>query len=142
GLRDEGVPELPELAVLHRLDEAVAMILRQRLKAGMRAAERYRFKPGHLTFTPFSIPSLRGALATKQSSFLCRFKKTGLLRCARMTLLSSPSSFRDGAPALDPESRDPGFDASHRPGMTIAFDAIVTCSENSTAARAAASPSR
>src|SRR5207244_56159 len=28
-------------------------------------------------------------------------------------------SFRDGAPAPDPESRDPGFDASHRPGMTL-----------------------
>ena len=27
-------------------------------------------------------------------------------------------SFRDGAPAPDPESRDSGFDASHRPGMT------------------------
>src|ERR1700675_1467822 len=29
------------------------------------------------------------------------------------------------------------FDASHRPGMTIAFCAIVTCSKNSAAARAA-----
>ena len=29
-----------------------------------------------------------------------------------------PPSFRDGAPAPDPESRDSGFDASHRPGMT------------------------
>src|SRR3984893_15402926 len=28
------------------------------------------------------------------------------------------SSFRDGALALDPESRDSGFDAGHRPGMT------------------------
>src|SRR5580704_8525895 len=28
------------------------------------------------------------------------------------------SSFRDGALAPDPESRDSGFDASHRPGMT------------------------
>jgi hypothetical protein len=28
------------------------------------------------------------------------------------------SSFRDGAQAPDPESRDSGFDASHRPGMT------------------------
>jgi hypothetical protein len=27
-------------------------------------------------------------------------------------------SFRDGASAPDPESRDSGFDASHRPGMT------------------------
>src|SRR5882724_413139 len=27
-------------------------------------------------------------------------------------------SFRDGALAPDPESRDSGFDASHRPGMT------------------------
>jgi len=26
-------------------------------------------------------------------------------------------SFRDGASAPDPESRDSGFDASHRPGM-------------------------
>jgi hypothetical protein len=28
------------------------------------------------------------------------------------------SSFRDGALAPDPESRDSGLDASHRPGMT------------------------
>ena len=28
------------------------------------------------------------------------------------------SSFRDGAPAPNPESRDSGFDAAHRPGMT------------------------
>src|SRR3981081_2893666 len=28
-------------------------------------------------------------------------------------------SFRDGALAPDPESRDSGFDASHRPGMTV-----------------------
>src|SRR5437660_9644497 len=28
------------------------------------------------------------------------------------------TSFRDGALAPDPESRDSGFDASHRPGMT------------------------
>jgi hypothetical protein len=28
-------------------------------------------------------------------------------------------SFRDGALAPDPESRDSGFDASHRPGMTF-----------------------
>src|ERR1700732_2755611 len=27
-------------------------------------------------------------------------------------------SFRDGAQAPDPESRDSGFDAPHRPGMT------------------------
>src|ERR1019366_3664938 len=27
-------------------------------------------------------------------------------------------SFRDGASALDPESRDSGLDAMHRPGMT------------------------
>src|SRR5664279_3506987 len=30
----------------------------------------------------------------------------------------APLSFRDGAPAPDPESRDSGLDASHRPGMT------------------------
>jgi len=30
----------------------------------------------------------------------------------------SGPSFRDGALAPDPESRDSGFDASHRPGMT------------------------
>jgi hypothetical protein len=35
--------------------------------------------------------------------------------------IQSPS-FRDGALAPDPESRDSGFDASHRPGMT-ALDA-------------------
>src|SRR5258708_1692186 len=29
------------------------------------------------------------------------------------------SSFRDGALAPDPESRDSGFDATHRPGMTV-----------------------
>jgi hypothetical protein len=28
-------------------------------------------------------------------------------------------SFRDGALAPDPESRDSGFDALHRPGMTV-----------------------
>src|SRR6266436_2468424 len=33
------------------------------------------------------------------------------------TMFSTPS-FRDGALAPDPESRDSGFDASHRPGMT------------------------
>src|SRR6266478_2914650 len=32
-------------------------------------------------------------------------------------LIQTPS-FRDGALAPDPESRDSGFDASHRPGMT------------------------
>jgi len=30
---------------------------------------------------------------------------------------SPASSFRDGAQAPDPESRDSGFDATHRPGM-------------------------
>ncbi len=30
-------------------------------------------------------------------------------------------SFRDGASAPDPESRDSGFDASHRPGMTGSY---------------------
>ena len=29
--------------------------------------------------------------------------------------------FRDGASAPDPESRDSGFDAAHRPGMTSSF---------------------
>jgi hypothetical protein len=28
-------------------------------------------------------------------------------------------SFRDGVPAPDPESRDSGFDALHRSGMTL-----------------------
>jgi hypothetical protein len=35
-----------------------------------------------------------------------------------LLLLVVLSSFRDGALAPDPESRDSGFDASHRPGMT------------------------
>src|SRR5437868_631252 len=52
--------------------------------------------------------------------------------CAKATSTTSPSrakrrtiraggsslSFRDGASAPDPESRDSGLDASHRPGMT------------------------
>ena len=36
-----------------------------------------------------------------------------LLGCLKLN-----RSFRDGAPAPDPESRDSGFDALHRPGMT------------------------
>src|SRR5207237_9738449 len=43
-------------------------------------------------------------------------------------------SFRDGAQAPDPESRDSGFDAAHRPGMTV----LVTGSASS-GARAAKS---
>src|SRR5947199_5625790 len=38
---------------------------------------------------------------------------------AGMSFPQLNSSFRDGALAPDPESRDSGFDASHRPGMTI-----------------------
>src|SRR5947207_1988055 len=37
--------------------------------------------------------------------------------CRRSAPVVGPS-FRDGALAPDPESRDSGFDASHRPGMT------------------------
>src|SRR5713226_343580 len=33
---------------------------------------------------------------------------------------ASEASFRDGASAPDPESRDYGFDAPNRPGMTVA----------------------
>src|SRR5882757_1724947 len=42
-------------------------------------------------------------------------------RCERSeaTKQSIRLSFRDGALAPDPESRDSGFDASHRPGMTF-----------------------
>jgi hypothetical protein len=40
------------------------------------------------------------------------------LRCAIAHRGISPLSFRDGALAPDPESRDSGFDATHRPGMT------------------------
>ena len=47
GLRNEGVPELPQLAILHRFGEPVAMLLRQRLKPRMRTAKGNRFKPGH-----------------------------------------------------------------------------------------------
>ena len=38
-------------------------------------------------------------------------------RCKEKKAVLNPS-FRDGALAPDPESRDSGFDASHRPGMT------------------------
>src|SRR5882757_5923781 len=45
------------------------------------------------------------------------------LRCPnhsanRATVTGWTSSFRDGAPAPDPEARGSGFDALHRPGMT------------------------
>ena len=42
----------------------------------------------------------------------CRLA-SGLLSCLKLN-----RSLRDGAPAPDPESRDSGFDALHRPGMT------------------------
>src|SRR5260221_11942112 len=41
------------------------------------------------------------------------------------------SSFRDGAQAPDPESRDSGFDASHRPGMTKSSIQRLVLPENS-----------
>src|SRR6202051_1698784 len=40
------------------------------------------------------------------------------MKCAATRQVKAPS-FRDGALAPDPESRDSGFDASHRPGMTV-----------------------
>ena len=46
-LRHEGVPQLPQLAVLHRLDQSVMMILRQRFEPRMRTLQGYRFKPRH-----------------------------------------------------------------------------------------------
>src|SRR5882724_13122650 len=42
---------------------------------------------------------------------------------ASWSRLEDPPSFRDGALAPDPESRDSGSDASHRPGMTKNEDA-------------------
>src|ERR1700730_4460012 len=36
------------------------------------------------------------------------------------------SSFRDGAPAPDPQSRDSAFDASHRPGMLVLLASLAT----------------
>src|SRR5437667_10591672 len=50
-------------------------------------------------------------------------------------------SFRDGALAPDPESRDSGFDAAHRPGMTILtppaprLPASSSCPASSTGSR-------
>src|SRR5665647_86330 len=38
---------------------------------------------------------------------------------ARSNATKQAQSFQDGALAPDPESRDSGFDAAHRPGMTI-----------------------
>jgi hypothetical protein len=40
----------------------------------------------------------------------------------RAAVAGAATSFRDGALAPDPESRDSGFDASHRPGMTAGMD--------------------
>ena len=47
------------------------------------------------------------------------FEVVGVDCAGRGDLDVSRSSFRDGAQAPDPESRDSGFDASHRPGMTV-----------------------
>ena len=70
------VPELPQLAVLHRFRQPVDMIVRQRFELRMRAAQRHRFKPGHFVFLfVLSLPATNakrlrtGALATKQSGF-------------------------------------------------------------------------
>jgi hypothetical protein len=54
-------------------------------------------------------PSLRGALATKQSSFRCRFTKAGLLRFARNDVDGARNDV-DGVSAgwTEAHSRDPG----------------------------------
>ena len=46
-LGDRRVPELPELAVLHRLDQVVAMAVRERLEGGARAAQGNGLEPCH-----------------------------------------------------------------------------------------------
>jgi hypothetical protein len=42
-----------------------------------------------------------------------------ICHCEKRSDEAPDSSFRDGALAPDPESRDSGLDASHRPGMTV-----------------------
>src|SRR4029079_11708566 len=48
GGRDEGVPELPQLAVADSFHESVDVIVRQRPQPRMLAAKGHRFKKGHL----------------------------------------------------------------------------------------------
>src|SRR5437773_2553135 len=47
-LGDGGIPELPQLAVLHRRDQVVAMAVRERLEGGARAAQGNGLKPCHV----------------------------------------------------------------------------------------------
>src|SRR6185369_2152279 len=58
GGRDEGVPELPQLAVAHGFHEAVDVIVRQRLQPRVRALKGNRFKKGHSKL-PCSIVIVR-----------------------------------------------------------------------------------
>src|ERR1700709_1392304 len=61
-----------------------------------------------------------------------------LRRAGRIGLRSdATASFRDGALAPDPESRDSGFDASHRPGMT---DEIYRCPKIAAPTRTCVAP--
>src|ERR1700739_2197336 len=65
-----------------------------------------------------------------RSTFGCLPSPTTRLLMSRTTSATSllsvvaigTRSFRDGARAPDPKSRDSGFDASHRPGMTADND--------------------
>ena len=79
GGRDEGVPELPQLAVADGFDQSVDVIVRQRLQPRVRALKGNRFKKGHRN-SPLATASLRGAQRSNPS---IRVWRHGLLRCAR-----------------------------------------------------------
>src|SRR5712675_3254207 len=87
-------------------------------------------------------PSSLGAGILLQSTssrffwFIAQFSRESSLRGANGSRECAPDdrlrdeaiqteSFRDGALAPDPESRDSGFDASHRPGMTASVSASI-----------------
>src|SRR5437667_7121733 len=68
----------------------------------------------------FARASSQSDLKAYPSVFPSRYapQGEGTRRSIDLVRSSGKPSFRDGALAPAPESRDSGFDASHRPGMT------------------------
>jgi hypothetical protein len=83
------------------------------------AASRLKGTVQRLHITPLPVVMGPGSEAGTTYVFCVRFnfKQPG----------SQTSSFRDGALAPDPESRDSGFDALHRPGMTASLRDLAAC---------------
>jgi hypothetical protein len=93
---DDGVPQLPELSVMHGLSQIVMVGLRQWFQDRVRSAQSNGFRPGHDgLFSHILIPAVAAgfAMAENMKSKVVYFRSK-LMNILRVTWLSSTTSER------------------------------------------------